>query len=90
MPPLDRAFALAEVHDVAVVIAEDLELDVPRRLEILLDVDVADAERGFRFALRRLERMRQLRRVLDDAHAAAAAAGHRLDDDRIADLLARS
>ncbi len=90
MPPLDRALALAEVHHVAVMIAEDLELDVARRLEIFLDVDVADAERGFRFALRRLERMRQLARVLDDAHAAAAAAGDRLDDDRIADLLRRS
>jgi hypothetical protein len=30
-----------------VVIAEDLELDVARRLDVLLDVDVADAERRF-------------------------------------------
>ena len=49
---LDRALALAQVHDVAVMIAEDLELDVARRLEILLDVDVADAERRLGFALR--------------------------------------
>ena len=87
MAALDRALALAEVHDVAVMIAEDLELDVARRLEVLLDVDVADAERRFRLALRRLERVRQVGRLLDDAHAAAAAAGDRLDDDRIADLL---
>ena len=38
---LDRALALAEMNDVAVVIAEDLELDVARRVEIFLDVDVA-------------------------------------------------
>jgi hypothetical protein len=42
---LDRAFALAQMHDVAVMIAENLELDMPRRLEILLDVNVADAKR---------------------------------------------
>ena len=46
----------------AVMIAEDLELDVARALDVLLDVDVADAERRLRFALRRLERLAQLRR----------------------------
>ena len=87
MAALDRALALAEVHDGAVVIAEDLELDVARVLDVLLDVDVADAERRFGLALRGLERLRQLRRRADDAHAAAAAAGDRLDDDRVAELL---
>ena len=88
MPPLDRALALAEVHDVAVVIAEDLELDVARVLEILLDVDVAVAERRFGFALRGAQqRCRSSPDDADDAHAAAAAAGHRLDDHRIADVL---
>ena len=57
MAPLDRALALAEVDDRAVMIAEHLELDVARVLDVLLDVDVADAERGFRFALRGLERL---------------------------------
>ena len=56
-------------------------------IDVLLDVDVADAERRLGLALRGLERLRQLGRALDDAHAAAAAAGGRLDDDRIADLL---
>ena len=56
VPPLDRALALAEVDDRPVVIAEDLELDVARRLDVLLDVDVADAERRFGLALRGLER----------------------------------
>ena len=63
MPALDRALALAQVHDVAVVIAEHLELDVARRVEVLLDVDVADAERRFGLALRGLERVRQIRRA---------------------------
>ena len=85
--PLDRALALAEMDHRAVVIAENLELDVPRRLDVLLDVDVGDAERRLRLALRGLHRVRQLRRRPHDAHAAAAAAGRRLHDHRIADLL---
>ena len=41
MTPLHRALALAEVHDIAVMVAEHLELDVPRMLQILFDVHVA-------------------------------------------------
>ena len=85
--PLDRALALAEVHDGAVVIAEHLELDVARVLDVFLDVDVADAEGRLGLALRRLERLAQLGGGADDAHAAAAAAGHRLDDHREAEVL---
>ena len=87
MAALDRALALAEMHDVAVVVAENLELDVARRFDVLLEVDVADAERGFGFALRRLDRLRELARRAHDAHAASAAARGRLDDDGIADVL---
>ena len=62
MAALNRALALAEVHDRPVLIAEDLELDVARRLDVLLDVDVADAERRLGLPLRGLDRVRQLRR----------------------------
>ena len=87
MPPLDRALALAEVHHVAVMVADDLELDVARVLEVLLDVDVAVAEGGFGLALRGAEVGAELVGIAHHAHAAAAAAGHRLDDDRVADAL---
>jgi hypothetical protein len=40
-----------------VVIAEHLELDVPGILDVLLDVDVADAEGRLGLALRCLERL---------------------------------
>ena len=83
---LDRAFALAEVDDGAVVIAEDLDLDVARVLDVLLDVDVAEPERRLRLPLRRLQRRAHLTRRADDAHAAPAAAGDRLDDHREAQL----
>src|ERR1700751_337565 len=39
MTPLDRALALVQVDDAALRVAEDLDLDVARRLEIALDVD---------------------------------------------------
>ena len=89
VPALDRAFAFAEVDDRPVLVAEDLELDMAWRFDVLLEVHIADAERRFGFTLRRLEGMRQLAHGSHDAHAAAAAAGRRLDDDRIADLLGR-
>ncbi len=87
MPPLDRAFPLAEVHHRAVMIAEHLELDVARTLDVLFDVHVADAEGGLGFTLRRLERPAELGRGVNDPHAAATAARHRLDDDRIPEIL---
>ena len=55
-------------------------------LDVLLDVDVADAERRLGLALRRLERLAHFRRGADDAHATPAAAGDGLDDHRKAEL----
>ncbi len=46
VPPLDRAVALEEVDEVAVLVAEQLHLDVPGALDELLEEDVGDAERG--------------------------------------------
>jgi len=43
--PLDAALPLAERGDTAAVIGQNLDLDVPRPLEILLDVQGAVAER---------------------------------------------
>src|SRR6266478_4241881 len=39
IPALDRALALAEMNDGAVGVGEDLDLDVARRGDVLLDVD---------------------------------------------------
>src|SRR6201999_4462110 len=83
----NRALALTQMDDRTELVAEDLELDVARRLDVLLNVDVGNSERRLGFALRGLDRMRQIGRRADDAHATAAAAGGGLDDDRIADVL---
>ena len=44
MPPLDRAFAFAEMNAVAVLVGQHLDLDVPRPLDITLDVNRAVLE----------------------------------------------
>ena len=57
---LDRALALAEVHDVAVRVGQHLDLDVARLLDVALDVDGGVAERGARLRARGAQRARQL------------------------------
>ena len=66
---LDRALALAAGEDVAVVVAEHLDLDVARGRDHLLDVERAVAERGLRLGRRalvgglELARLRRRRRM---------------------------
>ncbi len=50
VPALQRALALAQVDDIAVLVGQDLELDVPRAFEQLFEVDVAIAKGGLGFA----------------------------------------
>ena len=89
MPPLRRTVALEQVHHAAVVVGEDLHLDVARVGDEPLDVERAVAERRGRFAARRLDRLVDLAGVVDVAHALAAAAGGRLDQRRQADAIDR-
>ena len=85
---LDRAVALAEVDHVPVRVREHLHLDVARILEVALDVDAAVGEVLLALALRRLERALGLVGRRDELHPLAAAAGRRLHDQRVADLVA--
>jgi len=45
VPALDRAVPLAQVDDVPMLVGEDLELDVVRPLNVLLQEDLAVPER---------------------------------------------
>ncbi len=85
--PLQRAVALEEMHDVAVAVAEHLHLDVARPGDDLLQQHARIAEGRLRLALRALQRRGEVALRLHQPHAAAAAAGHRLDHHRIADAL---
>ena len=87
VPPLDRAVALEQVDEAAVLVAEELHLDVLGAGDELFEEGVRVAERLARLALGGFERVLQLVRGVDDTHAAAAAAHRRLHDDRVAELL---
>ena len=88
MPALDRALALDERDDRAVLIAEQLDLDVPRMRDPALEVDGGVAERRACLRSRRPHGVHQGAGGLDDAHSLAAAAGDRFDHQRIADARA--
>ena len=59
MAALDRAFALAQMDDVAVLVAQHLDFDVARLGDVFFDEQAVVAERGLRFVLRGLDRLRQ-------------------------------
>ena len=44
VPPLQGTIALPQVDDVAVAVAEQLHLDVPRPVDVLFEVDAAVLE----------------------------------------------
>ena len=63
MPPLHRALALAQIQAVAMLIRHHLDLDMPRPLDQLLQIDLARAEAALRLAAgRRIRRSQLLRR----------------------------
>ncbi len=72
--PLDGALAFEELDDVAVAVGQDLELDVARPFEVLLEVDGVVAESAEGLAARRLQALRKLALVANDTHPLAAAA----------------
>ena len=83
---LDRALALAQVDDVAVLVGDDLDLDVAGRREPALGEHRAVAEGGLRLASGRSRPRRPARpRSATRRMPAATAAGRRLDQQRVAD-----
>src|SRR5450759_934358 len=84
MPALDRAVAFAQVDGMAETIHRHLDLDVAVVLEELLQVQGVVAKAGLGLGAADLECGFQLARLAHEAHALAAAAGRRLDQDRIA------
>mmetsp|Transcript_15057 Transcript_15057/g.20450 ORF Transcript_15057/g.20450 Transcript_15057/m.20450 type:complete len:217 (-) Transcript_15057:517-1167(-) len=84
---LDRAFALWQPHIVVVHVAENLELDMSRRLDVLLNEDATVAERADGLLLGELEAFLGLLVIECNSHALAATASRGLDHDRVADLV---
>ena len=75
MPPLDAALAFAEMDQVAVLVAEDLDLDVPRPADVALEQHAVVAKARPRLALAASQRLGECVGGFDHAHAAPAAAG---------------
>ncbi len=82
---LDRALPLETVHEVPVLVAEHLDLDVTRCRQVLLEEDRGVAERVERLTLGTLDGGGQAVGGVDDPHALAASTGRGLDEDRVAD-----
>ena len=85
--PLHGAVALVEVVDVALAVAEDLDLHVPRPLDDALQIALARAEGGLGLAPALADLGLELVRPLDPAHPAPAAAPGGLEHQGIADRL---
>ena len=83
----NRAIPVEQMPDLAMVIAEDLHLDMTGGIDKALEQNMVVAESGPGLALREGERLREACRIIDPAHAASATAGARLDHQRIADPL---
>ncbi len=86
MAPLQRAVALAEMDRAAASVAEHLDFDVARLLQVFFQIDRGIAERRFGFIGRGRQRQQQVISGLRHLHAATAAAGGRLHQHRKADL----
>ena len=74
----------------SVLVAEQLHLDVARAHELALEIDGGIAERGAGLGSGGGHGAGELGRIGDGAHPLAAAARHRFDEERIADLGGRS
>ncbi len=83
---LDAAVPLAQDRQAAVPVAEQLDLDVARGGDQLLEVEGPVAEGGQRLARGRGQRRRSSAAVLDPPHPPPAAAGRGLQQQREADL----
>jgi len=60
MPALDRAFTLAQVNGVAMAVANNLDLDVPRFADVAFQVDGRVAEGRARRLVAALDRRGKL------------------------------
>src|SRR5512147_2122804 len=87
MTALHGALALIQREHRSMLVAENLNLDVARAHDELLDVHRIITEGIFRLAARCLEGGPQFAGLADDTHALAAAARRRLEQNGIAEII---
>src|SRR4051812_37599403 len=79
MTALQRAFALAQVNHVAVLVAQHLNFNVARLFNQLLNINFAALEGALGLACGLTDGRLEFGFGIDTAHAFASAAGCRLD-----------
>ena len=83
--PLQRTIALAQRHDIALAVAEDLHLDMTGAGDVFFQIDAAILEIAFGQPAHGLEQAGQIVGRAAKLQADTAAAGCALDHHRIAD-----
>src|SRR5262245_53936850 len=86
MTALHRALAFPQVDDIAVRVAKDLNLDVPRTIDIAFEQQRVVTERRHRLATGAFECGGELTLRAHDAHPLATASGRGLHEQRKPDL----
>ena len=81
---LHRAVAFAQMNRIAVLVRQNLDLDMAGVFEKFLEIDRRVRERSAGFLARCVDGIHQGSFGVDDAHATTAPAPRRFDDDRIA------
>ncbi len=86
MAALQRTLAFAQVNEVAVLIAQDLDFDVTGTLDEFLQVHLAGAKGTFGFAGCAAQSSGEILGVIHSPHTFSAAAGSRFEQDGIPDF----
>ena len=86
VPALDRALALVEVNQIAVAVAKNLDLDVTRVVDVLLDEQGPVAEGALALTRGGCDRVWELGLLPDELHSLAATAGACFEQHGKADL----
>src|SRR5262245_56196432 len=87
MPPLHRAVALVQMHQVPMAIAKDLHLHMASAADVTLEKNCAIAERALSFTAGFSQAGREIGPLFDNPHPAPASAEGRFDDQLEADLV---
>ena len=82
---LDRAITFADRDDLSRLVAQDLDLDVARLLDLAFQVERPVAERGHRLRRSAAQGGRKIRSALDPSHPSSPTAGRGLDHQRVPD-----
>jgi hypothetical protein len=84
--PLHAAIALEKVHEIAMRVAENLDLDVTSPLDEFLQIHLVVAEGSLGLTPCGSNTFLELRRLANHTHAATAATPARLEHERITNL----